>query len=427
MNLTVKMLAFGLVFKACFSVGQGGDLSKELAHAPPPIGVARDDEAVVRTLLEEMKNAKTVNDRQAALEKLNKVRFKDEIILEIQKIMSKPLPSKNLQLENLETKLHGKTGQERQSCLVSALRECLFSIDQTYMDIHEIGRKSVFVKDVLDLLVKEGITDDVRNELNELAFKGSIPLGLRPQLLRVVYEADMEKEGLRASAAKVGFILEKIQPPPHRIIPWDIYNDVQKRVDYVQSKKYREQAKGGVQWRLSDESVREEAIELVLNSHRIDGVKQIVALLRKNRAPPRRLDYLALIAARLLAGMPTQENAGLSVAELNVLERYVDSMRDEGAFCNRNRTIMYLNRYYANMKTTNFPSFKEGGNVLATILGHGQGSGQAEVGAKENQKRLFVSRWQSLGGVLCAILLLFLLLFLRLKRKRFNFDSLSSL
>lgn len=252
----------------------------------------------------------------------------------------------------------------------SFLMECF------WQEVRELkqARKIKFERDyprklwntILLYIEKERMAEDMLETFHRLSRDKELPDVDRTSLLALALRVEFASNG-KSRAANISFILGKVPPRPTMPIPWDIYNVKEKRIKLSEPSEV-------VEWRLSGRAVETEAYENVLTAYDVESVSQIVTKIGRNSVAKKQDDYLASVAADILAGLKSKnmEKWQSITNEISLLEDYVDNMEDLGAGCYRNQAIIALYIFYRKMKITNYREFKEGGNVLETVSRGGE-------------------------------------------------------
>lgn len=203
----------------------------------------------------------------------------------------------------------------------------------------------------LAALEENGLSGDVRDELARFSADHSIPQSAREEFLAAVVRHDLEKERIRTPEEKVRSAISKISIRPTTSIPWEIYNDVEKRIAYSKTEAFRNRQKEMGTWLKSEEAVRTSAYEKLLHSFGLTAVQELVATLDQKALSQDRRDYLALLGTEILRKQstetpPMQDNVA---ALIQALTKYVEGMDDAGAFSRRAYAAANLNAFCKKM------------------------------------------------------------------------------
>lgn len=242
-------------------------------------------------------------------------------------------------------------GKERESFLVDVLTREMKDLREAGVQYHaaEMYPCTLWQK-TLRSLESYGLSSDVRGKLSAIGDDVGIPETVRSTFKACVIRQEFGTNSSE-TVLKIRDMLDKYPVRPMSIIPWDIFNDKERRIAYGKSEEYKNKLASFGQWRASGALVTYETYERVLLSCGITAIEQIVAFLGRDDVSNERRDCLAMVAASLLAKhdkWSTQERVILSKL-VDQLERYVDQMEDKGAFSYRSYAITGLAVYYEKM------------------------------------------------------------------------------
>lgn len=378
MKTNLIVFAVGVFMGVCLAA-ENGVISVGVATQGAADAKQGNEEGSVTLaiLRAEFQQAKRMHDRLAAVRKIGALPdpLAKDALLEY--YWGKPQSDavikspQTLKLALLSAVLPRLESQDRVCFLMDTLRREVCALKEARQSGKDRYYSSDLFRKALQVLESDGVSAKDRDVLSGWASDGSVPEHTRSRLLAAVVRYDLEKGGKTTPADKAGFAIENMPVRPTAPIPWETYNEKQKRIEYGNSKAYAKKNEVFREWRMSEASIRTEAYENVLESCGLAAVGQLVAALGQISIPNERRDYLARLAASVLASLPEvkpQERDAVA-RTIAILEKYVWDMEDAGAGCNRNRAIQALYLYYKRMGITEYPKFKEGGSVLATVLG----------------------------------------------------------
>ena len=158
-------------------------------------------------------------------------------------------------------------------------------------------------------------------------------------------------------------IIRKLNPKPESFVPWEYYNDPEKRRAYcLEGVSYANMLKRSSEWRMAGQEVKYEADLKRLRTFGLKAVEQILPLLEKEDVSTERRDALAEVASELfsrLQDVPESEQGQADVL-VEKLRAYINKMEDKGAFCHRYYTMQGLSVYYRNIGKERAPPPKSG-------------------------------------------------------------------
>lgn len=205
----------------------------------------------------------------------------------------------------------------------------------------QVGRGKYYPKDLtffsLASLEEAGLSRDFRDELARLAYEPSIPQSTREEMLTSVHRYDLSAKGILSPEERARFAMERIIIRPTAPIPWDIYTNVQQRMAYAKSRTFQETQEVTARWLKSSEAVQTASYEKLLHSLALPAVEELVAVLDQGDFSAEKRDYIAVLATDIL--LKLEANDGLPSDRLDflvgVLGRYIEGMKDAGAFSRR--------------------------------------------------------------------------------------------
>ncbi len=145
-------------------------------------------------------------------------------------------------------------------------------------------------------------------------------------------------------------------------IPWEHFNDLQKRLIYsLEDPVYIAENKKIADWRDAGNHVKYEGQFDFLKAQGLKPVELIVAMLGRDDLSRERKDALADLAARLLLWycINSDKEPAIAKSVLSILESYIDHMEDKGAFSKRYYAILAMRGYYDKIGIDGF-LFKQG-------------------------------------------------------------------
>jgi len=230
-----------------------------------------------------------------------------------------------------------KKGINRQNFLMdSVVKELeLFKTAAKYQE--DIYHPSTLLIAAIDILEKDGLTKDVRDKISLYANDPKMSRHIREELLAYLIWHDKSQDcNIRELVISV---LTEITVRPKQAIPWDIYNDKEKRINYAKSKREK------IPWLNSEAARLNAAREKVIMRAGITSVEELVLCLERENINSERKDYFAYLASvNLLKHARTNKRFSNIEEALTVkLENYVRMMQDKGAFSWRAYAATNLN------------------------------------------------------------------------------------
>lgn len=240
-----------------------------------------------------------------------------------------PSASSAQQLEKIEiikVLLPFKEGINRKNFLMGFIVEEL-ELFKAAAKYQEDGyRPNKLLIAVIDMLEKDGLTQDIRDEFSRYANDPKMSRHIREELLAYLIWHDY---GQSCNVHEiVSSVLSEITVRPKQTIPWDIYNNKEKRIKYAKSKREE------TPWLNSEAARLNAAREKVIIRGDIISVEELILCLEKKSINSERKDYFAYLASMNLLkhARMNKHFSDREKALIVSLENYVKTMQDKGAF-----------------------------------------------------------------------------------------------
>lgn len=274
------------------------------------------------------------------------------------------------------TVLPGLKGEARTSFLKGVLngemKELIAAEQQGYGNWYPdaLWRKT------LRLLEQDGLSPDMRIELQSASKNIYLPDTEKALLVAAVARAEtgVDPEAIHAN---IRDLILALPIRPVSVVPWEIYSDKAKRIDYGKTAKRKEELAVFSRWCMSGEIVKYEKSQHLLLSYGLPSIRELVAVIEHGTMSHEKRNCLAMFAGDLLSEMGARIRDGEESlnAELpalaNRLARYVDKMDDPGAFSYRYYAEVGLSCFfqYTKLPEFQFHSRRVGFDFMATITG----------------------------------------------------------
>ncbi len=201
---------------------------------------------------------------------------------------------------------------------------------------------------IISELEKQGITEKLRDMLADYVDDRWLHDTVRSKSFVPVILYDLERRGLNEPRDKVTFITENIVTRPYSCIPWNIYQDQQKRIEYGRTEAVINQSASIAAWLRSDEAVLNKAYEILLNRFGMTSVEILVAAPDNENYDDAKKDYFIYLASDILREIAVRDKALSADGEnlMQIIRKYFDNMEDTGAFGRRYYVAGNLNIIY---------------------------------------------------------------------------------
>ncbi len=201
---------------------------------------------------------------------------------------------------------------------------------------------------IISELEKQGITEKLRDMLADYVDDRWLHDTVRSKSFVPVILYDLERRGLNEPRDKVTFITENIVTDPYNSIPWNIYQDQQKRIEYGRTEAVINQSASIAAWLRSDEAVLNKAYEILLNRFGMTSVEILVAAPDNENCDDAKKDYFIYLASDILREIAVRDKALSADGEnlMQIIRKYFDNMEDTGAFGRRYYVAGNLNNIY---------------------------------------------------------------------------------
>lgn len=216
----------------------------------------------------------------------------------------------------------------------------------------QIERDVYYPKDLLRFILarleREGMASSIPDRFKKYVHDSTLPHELRSEALSIVISEDMSRKDFRDDTSRVKYLLSHIESQPTAPIPWVIYTNTAKRIEYGNSEDYKNALETSGQWLRSDVAMTNAAYELLLYRYGLTGASTLIDALDNENFDLDRKDSFALLASSILKRVTEQTQTIVDVEKekLDRLRQYVTEMKDEGAFSKRARTAANLNAVY---------------------------------------------------------------------------------
>jgi|GEM_PF-4715151 len=216
-------------------------------------------------------------------------------------------------------------------------------------------------KKLIAVIEAEGDAKELRDRFSIIAKDESLPSYVRSSALAASMRYELKKNK-DTETQKIQDVLEHIPLKPESRLPWEYYDDYEKRRKYDASEEYLSIRNKYLIWRDSGQKVVFEGQLEFLRSHGLTSISLIVSMLERMDLPMERRHGLAEVAAEILSGLRNLSPQEREQADhlVRTLEIFIDKMPDKGAFCNRYYAILGLRGYYRNMGIKEGYPFKDG-------------------------------------------------------------------
>ena len=284
---------------------------------------------------------------------------------------------------------------------------------------------STILRRLLKAFEADGKMGSARERLARLAKDQSLP-----EEAKVLINASVARieigVGQERIVAKIREVINDLPVWRKSVIPWEFYNDKEKRLAYGRSDAYKRQLDRSSQWKAAGNLFKYETSENVLRSYGEIAIRELVAVIEHGDVSDEKRDCLAMLAGELLANISIGIHAETKPlnAELpdlaNRLALYVDKMDDPGAFSHRHYAKKGLSFFFEN---TGLPKFKfqaaaTGTNGDAMVLANVSPSQAVAAGHEKNSRAPFNIVWVTLAlGGIPAVLVGIWWVFRRIKKK----------
>lgn len=230
----------------------------------------------------------------------------------------------------------------RKKYLMSFINEELNLFKDLSAINEDIYHPKILLMEAVNMLKNEGYTEEIISELSMYANDRKMSQHIREELLScLIWYEKSKKMNLHELIRSV---LADMEVRPTQVIPWNFYNEKDKRIEYCKT-NWKENT-----W-LSSEAARVNAAhEKMLERAGVIAVEEIIMCLEKKCADCDHNDYFASLASDILRkrarqGFKFNDNERELVFKLG---EYVEVMQDDGAFGRRATAatnLNYVNKY----------------------------------------------------------------------------------
>jgi hypothetical protein len=212
--------------------------------------------------------------------------------------------------------------------------------------------------------VKQGINQEMRDALALHANDPSLPRGSRSDLLVPVILFDLDKRGINSLHEKARYVINVMDPRPKDAIPWDIYINREKRIEYGKSTEVKKQNTNWGAWADSDKGVLNSAHERLLEALGLASVEVLVSTFDDDKYASEKKDYFAYLSSNILSN---EIRGGIRVGPeiyslIEKINNYFDMMGDPGQFSWHSYVGRNLNAIYKDLGIPKSVEVRKKGN-----------------------------------------------------------------
>lgn len=183
------------------------------------------------------------------------------------------------------------------------------------------------------------------DKFSSMAHDNTLPNQFRVDAL---VKSEQYKSSADTENKIINDILTRLNAKPESYVPWEFYNDPEKRIAYCKGSSYANMLMRSSMWRMAGNEVKYESDLKRLKKFGIKAIEVIIDLLANEDLNKDFRNALAEVAGEIFASLGHLSDPERIQAEAleEKLRAYINTMQDKGAFCRRYYAIQGLSAYY---------------------------------------------------------------------------------